>query len=291
MAESPNPRTNVINLEKAVSLLKKGEPVAFPTETVYGLGASIFSPEAIEKIFVLKGRPSDNPLIIHIANFSQLEQIAEWYPEDIAKQFWPGPLTLLLPKKKSVDNTISAGLPLVGVRMPSHPMARELIEWAGPLAAPSANLSGRPSSTSAEHVRADFGDKVFILDGGPSQHGLESTVLKLDPPTILRPGSITKEELETFIGARIEVADEKVEKPLSPGMKYKHYSPHAKVHLVHEEPKQKSKRFIIRNITPENLYAFLRKGDQEGYEEIFILLNSRMQSDLALMNRLIRAAE
>lgn len=288
MAQSSNTKTEVI---KAAALLKEGEVVAFPTETVYGLGASIFSPRAIGKIYALKGRPSDNPLIIHIAHFSQLELIVDWYPDAMVKHFWPGPLTLLLPKKASVPDLISSGQPLVGVRMPAHPLARELIEKTGPLAAPSANLSGRPSSTTAEHVREDFGDKVFILDGGPCLCGLESTVLRLDPPTILRPGSVSREELEAFMGVTIDTASDQVEKPLSPGMKYKHYAPEAKVHLVHEEPKAKSRRFIIRELAPENLYALLRLADEQGYEEIFILLNPKIQSDPALMNRLIRAAE
>ncbi len=269
------------------------KPIAFPTETVYGLGAPVFSPEIIQKIYELKGRPQDNPLIVHVANFEQMALIVESYPEELARHFWPGPLTLILPKKSTVPSIVSAGLPTIGVRMPAHPLARELIEAVGePLAAPSANLSGRPSSTTAAHVRDDFGDQVMILDGGPCEQGLESTVLSLDPPTILRPGTITKEEIEAVLGTKVLVANGEVEKPLSPGMKYKHYSPYARVRLVevNEIVVPSPKKMILQAVKPEELYALFREADKLGMEEIVIRCDQNMKSNAALMNRLIRAA-
>lgn len=281
-------------LKQACSYLEKGGVVAFPTETVYGLGAPVFSVASIQKIFELKGRPQDNPLIVHIANFSQLDQIVSHYPEKLLRHFWPGPLTLILPKKECVPSIVSAGLPTIGVRMPAHSLALELIESFGtPLVAPSANLSGYPSSTTAAHVREDFGDQVLILDGGSCPHGLESTVLSLNPPTVLRPGVITKEELESFLDEKVALAKGECSQPLSPGMKYKHYSPKAKVRLVeaNEKISSISDRLIVESVQPEDLYAILRDADQRGKKEIVFRCDARVKSNAALMNRLIRAAQ
>lgn len=281
-------------LNQAAAFLKEGNLVAFPTETVYGLGAPIFFPESIQKIFKIKGRPQDNPLIVHISNFEQLDLIVESFPEKLTQYFWPGPLTLILPKKESVPSSVSAGLPTIGVRMPAHPIARNLIEAVGqPLVAPSANLSGRPSSTTAAHVREDFGESVMILDGGACAHGLESTVLALDPPTILRPGAVTKAEIEAVLGREVLVAKGKTKKPLSPGMKYKHYAPRARIRLVEENTVISSspKTLILHSIKPEELYAVFREADRQGMEEIVILCDQRVKSNAALMNRLIRAAQ
>ncbi|MCH9626455.1 MAG: Threonylcarbamoyl-AMP synthase [Chlamydiales bacterium] len=277
----------------ASASLKRGEPVAFPTETVYGLGAPVFSPATIQKIYALKKRPQDNPLIVHISNFAQLGQIVESYPEELARHFWPGPLTLILPKKACVPSIVSAGLPTIGVRMPAHPLALALIEAVDePLVAPSANLSGRPSCTTAAHVRQDFGEELLVLDGGPCKQGLESTVLSLDPLMILRPGSITKEELEDFMGEPIGIAEGECNQPPAPGMKYQHYTPRAHVRLVSPDEKVEPalKRLILYSIKPSELYAVFRAADERGVEEIVVVCDASTQSNAALMNRLIRAA-
>ncbi|MER2064495.1 MAG: L-threonylcarbamoyladenylate synthase, partial [Alkalibacterium sp.] len=223
------------NLDEAAQYLRNGEVVAFPTETVYGLGADATNDEAVKKIFKAKGRPSDNPLIIHISSLAQLEDYVESIP-DVAKtvisHFWPGPCTLVLNKKGPIAPSVTGDLETIGVRMPDHPVALELIEKAGiPLAAPSANSSGKPSPTTALHVKRDLeGNIKAIVDGGATGVGLESTVLDLtDPnkPTILRPGGVTIEDLESILGTvwlDTHLSDETAA-PKSPGMKYKHYSP------------------------------------------------------------------
>lgn len=230
------------NLAEAAEYLKSGEVVAFPTETVYGLGADATNEEAVKKIFEAKGRPSDNPLIIHISSLEQLENYVESVP-DIARKvishFWPGPCTLVLNKKGPIASSVTGGLETIGVRMPSHPVALELIDLAGvPLAAPSANSSGKPSPTTASHVRRDLDGKIrAIVDGGATGVGLESTVLDLtDPkkPTILRPGGVTFEELEAVLGKvwlDTHLSDVSAA-PKSPGMKYKHYSPEKPVWVL-----------------------------------------------------------
>lgn len=229
-------------VKEAAELLTNNEVVAFPTETVYGLGANACSDEATAKIFAAKGRPSDNPLIVHIADPQQLKQLVEEIPrqaEKLMTAFWPGPLTIILKKKQGVfaDN-VTAGLDTVAIRMPDHPLALRLIRESHlPLAAPSANRSGKPSPTSAKHVLDDLDGQVAgVLDGGETGVGVESTVVDCttDIPVILRPGGITKEDLEVVIG---EVAIDPAlknanEQPKSPGMKYKHYAPNAPMILV-----------------------------------------------------------
>jgi len=228
-------------LTEAAELLRKGEVVAFPTETVYGLGANALSSEAVQKIFAAKGRPSDNPLIVHIADTAQLEELAAEIPETAKKlmdAFWPGPLTMIFPKKEGIAPEVTAGLDSVGIRMPSHPVALSLIRQAGvPIAAPSANRSGRPSPTTAAHVAEDLLGKIAgIVDSGATGVGVESTVLDVtvNPPMILRPGGLTKEQLESVIG---EVAVDKglleeKERPKAPGMKYQHYAPKGEMWMV-----------------------------------------------------------
>lgn len=223
-------------IKKAATLIKKGEVVAFPTETVYGLGANAFDEEAVKKIFILKGRPQDNPLIVHVSSLKQLKLVAGEIPSKakiLMRKFWPGPLTIILNKKESVPEIVTAGLQTVAVRMPSNKIALELIKQTGPIAAPSANISGKPSATTAEHVKEDFKEKIkIILDGGKTQIGLESSVIDLTTknPVLLRPGKITKEEIEKAIG-KIKIAKTS-KKPKSPGMKYKHYSPSVPVILT-----------------------------------------------------------
>jgi L-threonylcarbamoyladenylate synthase len=233
-------------IKEAAQLLKSGEVVAFPTETVYGLGANAKDAKAVEKIFAAKGRPSDNPLIVHIAHPKQLEEMVSAIPDvahTLIKRFWPGPLTLVLPKKEGViSDPVTAGLPTVAVRMPAHPVALALIEASGlPLAAPSANISGRPSPTTAAHVFADLNGRIAgIVDGGETGIGVESTVLDCTTkvPTILRPGGVTKEALEKVIGnvaVDSALTDER-QTPKSPGMKYTHYAPKSPMAIVQGSP-------------------------------------------------------
>jgi L-threonylcarbamoyladenylate synthase len=286
-------------------MLKRGGVVAFPTETVYGLGASVFHEEAIRRIFAVKGRPQDNPLIVHIGSFEQLDLIVEKPTsvfERLAEAFFPGPLTVLLAKLRSVPAIVSAGLPMIGVRMPDHPVALELIQAVGaPLVAPSANRSGRPSSTCAEHVREDFGNLIDgILDGGPCSYGIESTVLMLDPfLQILRPGAITHKQLEEVLGCPVGIADAHADRPLSPGMKYRHYAPLAKVHVFNERhdfenflnQSSSNKRMILEKVHPESFYASLRQADSQQYDEVVIFCDEETKQNTALMNRISRASQ
>jgi L-threonylcarbamoyladenylate synthase len=223
-----------MTIDQAAHLIIRGEVVAFPTETVYGLGAHAKNPEAISKIYAIKGRPADNPLIVHLSEISQVDDFAEDIPQEAKKLmeiFWPGPLTLVLKKKPEVLDAITSGLPTVALRIPDHPIALELIRLTGPLVAPSANKSGRPSPTNAEHVWQDFGKKFPVLDGGPTKVGLESTVLDMTrkPYTILRPGKCTVEAISGVTGTRIEIETNQSGKPRSPGVKYSHYKPKADV--------------------------------------------------------------
>src|SRR5580658_2956511 len=192
-----------LSIKDAASRIRSGEVVAFPTETVYGLGANALDAAAVHKIYELKGRPMASPLIVHVASIEMAREIvAEWPPlaESLARRWWPGPLTLVLPKKPAIPDIVTAGLPTVGVRMPNHPIALELIEEAGvPIAAPSANKFMELSPTTAEHVRAAFGDAVEVLDGGPTQVGIESTVVVIENGAVklLRPGMISLGEIES----------------------------------------------------------------------------------------------
>ena len=238
-------RPELDKIRVAAEVLKKGGLVAFPTETVYGLGANALDGKAVLRIFDAKNRPADNPIIVHVANRDDIYVLAEHVPqiaEKLIDEFWPGPLTLLFVKSDAVPNAVTAGLATVAVRMPSHAVAHALISEAGvPVAAPSANLAGRPSPTSAKHVLDDLSGRIEVLiDGGEIGYGVESTVLDLttDPPTVLRPGPVTVEELRKVVGevevhpiARAEVPIE-VAIARSPGMKYRHYAPAAKVVVV-----------------------------------------------------------
>lgn len=229
-------------IAQAAEMLQKNEVVAFPTETVYGLGGNANSDEAVRKIFAAKGRPSDNPLIIHIANKEQLTDFVEQIPhkaQQLMKAFWPGPLTIIFNKREGkLSSLATAGLDTVAVRMPDHPVALALLEKTGlPIAAPSANRSGKPSPTTAEHVLADLnGIIVGVVNGDATGVGVESTVIDCteEIPIVLRPGGVTKEEIEEVIGeVRIDPAltDESAA-PKSPGMKYRHYAPNAPFVLV-----------------------------------------------------------
>ncbi len=230
-------------LEEAGEILRGGGLVAFPTETVYGLGGDALDPEAAKRIYDAKGRPSDNPLIVHIADEKDLNRLASSVPEKakiLADLFWPGPLTMIFPKKKEVPDATTGGLATVAVRMPSHPVAYELIRRSGVLiAAPSANLSGRPSPTRAEHVAEDMTGRIpMILDGGPCDLGIESTIVDLtsEVPMILRPGYITEAMLREAVG---EIAIdptilglESKTPPKAPGMRYTHYAPKGEMTII-----------------------------------------------------------
>lgn len=230
-------------IEEAGELLKQGKLVAFPTETVYGLGADALNEKAAEKIYAAKGRPSDNPLIVHIANMEALEKIVKTVPEEayrIAEKYWPGPLTMIFEKKDIVPLGTTGGLETVAVRMPEDEIARKVIEAGGGyIAAPSANVSGRPSPTKAEHVEEDLNGKVdMIIDGGMVDIGLESTIVDMTvtPPMILRPGAVTREMLSETIGYvsvdRALIDENSKERPKAPGMKYRHYAPKAGLFIV-----------------------------------------------------------
>ncbi len=232
----------------AARLLKEGELLAFPTETVYGLGADALDPVAVSRIFRAKGRPADNPLIVHIAGIEQASELVRELPPEaalLARYFWPGPLTMVLPKSERVPDICTAGLSSVALRVPSHPLALRLIRAAKvPIAAPSANISGSPSPTTAAHVLADLAGRIAaVLDGGACSVGLESTVVSLlsSPPAILRPGWVTQEMLEKILKCSIldlstvDNKDDKQGPALSPGMKYRHYAPKAPLILVEGE--------------------------------------------------------
>lgn len=320
------------DIRYAGGVIKSGGLVAFPTETVYGLGANALDGQAVEKIFRAKGRPSDNPLIVHISQLEQWQTLVEAVPESalkLARAFWPGPLTVILRKKPIVPNETSGGLDTVAVRMPSDETARRLIDFAGvPIAAPSANTSGKPSPTLAQHVFDDMNGRIeAIIDGGKCGVGLESTVVTLatEVPTLLRPGGITPEMLESVLG-EIKIADAVFSKlkdgetAASPGMKYKHYSPKAHVALVKGDfskfkeyvslPKNKNAVALvfdgeendldIKTIAygkeddslsqAQNLFAALREVDDLGAERAYVRYPKRDGVGLAVYNRLIRAA-
>lgn len=238
---------NQDQMKEAGDLIAAGELVAFPTETVYGLGGDALHPDAARKIYEAKGRPSDNPLIIHIAEISDLERVGRDIPPQamkLAERFWPGPLTMIVRKKEEVPYATTGGLNTVAVRMPNHPVALELIRKSGKLiAAPSANTSGRPSPTEASHVMADLEGRIaMVLDGGPVGIGIESTIIDLTEPVpmILRPGYITPEMLAEVLGEEVImdpgiIAADDTTKPKAPGMKYKHYAPKADMIIVDGE--------------------------------------------------------
>ncbi|MBS6195114.1 MAG: threonylcarbamoyl-AMP synthase [Clostridiales bacterium] len=256
-------------IQEAGEVLKRGGLVAFPTETVYGLGGNALDEQAAEKIYAAKGRPSDNPLIIHIARLEDLEKIVEEIPQKarkLAETYWPGPLTMIFPKSSRVPYGTTGGLETVAVRMPDHPLALALIRQGGGfVAAPSANTSGRPSPTEAAHVEEDLNGRIdMILDGGSVEIGLESTIVDFSEeiPTILRPGYINQEMLEKVIGPvqldkGLIASDSKI-RPKAPGMKYRHYAP--KAELVVVEGKPEAVQAKIRQLTQEKMEAGFQVG-------------------------------
>lgn len=306
-------------LPRAAELLNAGHLVAFPTETVYGLGAQIFLPEAIQKIYRTKGRPSDNPLIAHVSSLEQIDQIAQEIPKifyDLAEAFFPGPLTVVLKKRPTVPAIVSAGLSSIAVRMPSHPIALKLISLVNaPLVAPSANLSGKPSSTRFEHVWEDFEGKISaVVDGGPTEIGIESTVVSLlgETPVLLRPGLISLAEIQRVLGCPISTVNAVLNEPvLSPGMKYRHYCPTTPIHLFHSFEALRShlsnnlpdkRRMLLAKdplpfpnldhfpLSARDFYSLLRQADRDGYDEIIILSDEEIRRESGLMNRILRAS-
>lgn len=255
-------------IREAAKIIRSGGLVAFPTETVYGLGADALLPEGAKRIYAAKGRPSDNPLIVHIADFEALDKIAAEIPEQakiLSDRFWPGPLTMIFKKRDVVPYETTGGLDTVAVRMPDHPVALELIrESGGYIAAPSANTSGRPSPTMASHVKTDLDGKIpMILDGGEVGIGIESTIIDLSEkvPMVLRPGYITREMLSELIGdVREDPALSQTEgiRPKAPGMKYKHYAPKANLILVEGESEAVVKK--MNELTEEEQKAGRKVG-------------------------------
>lgn len=326
------PAQSRARLEEAAAILRAGGLVAIPTETVYGLGADATNPRAVAAIFEAKGRPQDNPLIVHIHNASQLAEIARVIPPQVdalIEAFWPGPLTIILPKSDCIPSITSGGLDTVAVRLPAHPIARELIRLAGvPLAAPSANRSGSPSTTTAQHCIDDLSGRIdAIVDGGPCTVGLESTVISLaqDIPRLLRPGAVTPEALRRYLpNLAVDFAVTGQPDPnvrvASPGMKYQHYAPKCQVILLegsssdytawvnaHAQPG------VFALCTDEELpllhgdalslgsasqvaqqaaalFARLRELDERGAQTVYARCPTKEGLSLALYNRMIRAA-
>lgn len=306
---------------QAVERLQNGEVVAFPTETVYGLGADATNAEAVAKIFAAKGRPADNPLIVHVdSKESALNYVQNVSPKAIQcmEAFWPGALTLILQTKPGVfAENVTASLSTVGIRVPNHPIALNLLKRVKlPIAAPSANTSGKPSPTLAEHVYHDMeGTIPLILDGGATMIGIESTVLDMtsEPPVILRPGKITKEDLEAVIGTVRLSSEIQGNIPKSPGMKYIHYAPEAPVYLIEKADgliekaiahvQNDGKKVAILSsekhpsadycfpLSAETLYASLRKCDQTDADLILAAISTDANRSEAMMNRLEKAAD
>lgn len=295
-------------IQKAAELLRAGRLVAFPTETVYGLGANALDESAVRRIFAAKGRPLTSPLIVHVASVEMARSLAsEWteQAEKLARAFWPGPLTLVVPKAACVPELVTAGLGSVGLRMPAHPLALELLRAAGvPVAAPSANRFTELSPTTAEHVRRAFaateGGPEMILDGGECAVGIESTVLSLSGarPRLLRPGMVTRAEIESLIGPVDLGAGEGSSGAAaeSPGMHPKHYSPRTPVYLG-EAPREGRGFRLSRDKMPKDargyardLYRVLHKLDNESYDWIWIELPPDESEWAGVRDRLLRAA-
>lgn len=321
---------NEIELKKAGESIREGKLVIFPTETVYGIGANALDCNAVESIFLAKGRANDNPLIVHIADFDMLDELVKDVSpleQKLMDSFMPGPFTLILKKKEIIPNNVSANLDTVGIRMPQNRIAHDLIKEARvPIAAPSANISSRPSGTKISDIKDEFNNKVeIIIDGGETSVGLESTVVKVIDgiPTILRPGKITPEDIIELVGIcklsdnLFKKADGVVE---SPGMKYKHYAPQNKCILVYSDDQNKLVDLIKQNIIDKtliigneknmdkyncykylsygstlddishNIFSLLREADKYNPNLIIIEGVKKQGLGIAIMNRLIRAS-
>lgn len=273
------------DIKTAAALLQAGQLVAIPTETVYGLAANALDKDAVASIFVAKGRPQDNPLIVHIGELEQLNSLVTDIPdiaEKLAKAFWPGPLTMIFKKSDCIPSIVSANLDTVAIRFPVHPIARQIINASGcPLAAPSANVSGSPSPTTAQHVKKDLDGRIAaIVDGGACEVGVESTVLSVlgDTPRLLRPGGITVSMIESVIGPiTIDPAvTHQLQKDAvvaSPGMKYKHYSPKAKVILLNGSAEKVTS--YINAHAEEDTWALCFEGEEQGLTVPYLTYGKR----------------
>jgi L-threonylcarbamoyladenylate synthase len=303
------------DIHKAAQLLRSGQLVVFPTETVYGLGANALDPAAVRRIYALKGRPATSPLIVHVSSIEQARELASEWPEDaerLAREFWPGPLTIVIAKKPVVPDEVTAGLPTVGLRVPRHPVALVLLREAGvPIAAPSANRFTQLSPTTAQHVREAFGDDTpFLLDGGPCEVGLESTVIAVskDGLEVLRPGMAFVDVAAPAGSTPTTVPAEQNVAHRSPGQHNKHYSPRTRVLLVNRGhlPQQgrgaylwfaynaKAAWSVRMPEQPETyaakLYSVLHDLDREGYDWIAVELPPQAPEWAAIRDRLTRAA-
>ncbi len=306
---------------QAAEILRKGGIVAFPTETVYGLGADAFNPLAVARVFEVKGRPYFDPLIVHVAGLKDLSKLAVEIPvqaKKLMESFWPGPLTVVLLKKEDVPEIVTAGLSTVAIRMPRHPMTLRLIELAdSPIVGPSANPFGYLSPTRAEHVREQLGDRIdFVLDGGPCEVGIESTILSFseEKPKLLRPGGIPLEEIESIIG-KVEFNSTNSERPLAPGMLPRHYAPQTPILLEWDEGKEELREkkigllafkepktssifshieVLSRNgdlkEAATNLFSAIRRLDQLGLDLILAEPVPEIGLGRAIMDRLRRAS-
>ena len=335
-------RTKLLNtttdIDKAGELIRDGKLVAFPTETVYGLGADALNEEAVKSVYAAKGRPSDNPMIVHIAEYGQLPELVKDGAAGIGQDaailmdaFWPGPLTMIFPKSSAVPAATTGGLDTVAIRMPANETARRLIKAAKrPIAAPSANLSGKPSPTTADDVLEDMDSRIdAVIMGEQCEVGIESTVVDMtgETPTVLRPGKITPEELSEILGTAVvydksllskpdSIADPNEgvadvgEAPKSPGMKYKHYSPDAKVRLIEgndeefmikavalgRQAKAAGEKVAVLNYgndadkAAHRLFADLRELDRLGYNQIFIKSLEEVGYGFSVMNRMLKSA-
>jgi L-threonylcarbamoyladenylate synthase len=327
----------VSHISQAADLLRAGQVVAFPTETVYGLGAVAWNAHAIEKVFAAKNRPADNPLIVHLASIDDVERVAVNISADAKKlmaAFPRGPLTYVLHRHPDLPSIVTASRDTVCVRIPDHQVALELIRSVGePLVAPSANLSGKPSPTTAQHVLDDLNGRIAaVIDGGPTPIGIESTVIDMtqQTPTILRPGVITKQQLEEVLGRSIHEAStipgtgnedgtqrtpSAVEAAIAPGTKYRHYAPSAKIilcenlaaleagiranHLPHDalyilsnrRPAGEFHSIDWAPLTTASLYAQFRQADTLRKQYILVVLDDEIRSQSGLMNRLVKAAQ
>ncbi|MBQ3816803.1 MAG: threonylcarbamoyl-AMP synthase [Clostridia bacterium] len=317
------------NIERAAQILKNGGIVAVPTETVYGLAASAYSDDAIKKVFIAKGRPQDNPLIVHISNLEMLREIAAEIPESAikcAEKFWPGPFTMVLKRTDKVAKSVCGGLDTVAIRMPANKIVCDVIDKSGPLAAPSANLSGKPSPTKAEHVLDDLNGKIdAVLMSQDCDYGVESTVVALfsDTPRLLRPGAVTVEQLrevlpDIVIDKAVLSEPESGREVASPGMKYKHYAPKTETYLVEGEDRafadfvnskadslavcfdEETEKIKIRHISygsreneislARDIFSVLRQVDKYGVSAVYVHAPSKTGVGLAVYNRLLRAA-
>ena len=318
------------DIAKAAELIRQGEVVGIPTETVYGLGADALDPKAVSRIFAAKNRPMDNPLIVHIYSIEQVDGLSNQVPKlfyKLAEKFWPGPLTMIVPKSERVPDETSGGLDTVGIRMPSHPVMRELIKLSTPIAAPSANRSGYPSPTTAKHVYRDMKGRISaVIDGGECRFGVESTVICFeneDTVRILRPGSVTEKMLSEYANVIIDEAIlhdlQKGRVAPSPGMKYKHYSPKADVKIVEGSMEQfadytnsrcgedvyclifdndSADTLKCKTLTygadstqqAHELFAKLRELDDIKAKTVYVRSPDKSGVGLAVYNRLLRAA-